>query len=185
MLCTLGLIGSAQAGLDVTAYEGLEIVKAPRFYQDGEPLGPQQVKLEPGEDEFAARFAGLQAGKVYHYRNAFEFSAGSYSGYNRWRNELARLAGYPASASTSVKGVSEQRYDATAWKLKKGPFWELINFSDAEGVIGPQACKRIYADFIQYQPAIRGHADADFLASYNDWFKAFKLCANGGALAFH
>lgn len=174
---------AAYAGLDVSAYERLTIVPSPQFDSDGEPRGPNQVKLAPVE--FVERFAGLTAGKVYHYESAFEFRAGSYSGYNYWRNELAKLAGNEQTPFKSFNGKTELRYDATVWNIKRGAFWELIDFSDAEGVIGPVVCKRVYKDFLQYQVAASKHPDEYFRTSYQDWMKAFSMCANDGAIVFH
>lgn len=174
---------AASAGLDITAYENLTIVRSPRVAKDGEPTGQNQVKLAPVH--FAERFAGLTAGAVYRYQSSFEFRAGSYSGYNHWRNELAKLAGYGQTPYKAVNGKVELRYDATVWSAKRGPFWELIDFSDAEGVIGPVVCKRVYRDFLQYQAAASKHSDEYFRTSYGDWKKAFSMCANGGAIVFH
>jgi len=57
--------------------------------------------------------------------DGFSFAAGSYSGYGQWRQNLAKVAGY--------KSAEE------AWELNGGPFWELIYFSDCDGVIGQEA----------------------------------------------
>lgn len=171
------------AGLDVTAYEKLTIISSPQFNKDGEPVGKNQVQLAPVE--FAERFAGLTPRRVYGYQSSFEFRAGSYSGYNYWRNELAKLAGYEQTPYKSFNGKTELRYDATVWDIKKGPFWELIDFSDAEGVIGPVVCKRVYKDFLQYRAAAAKHSDEYFRSSYEDWMKAFAMCANDGAIVFH
>lgn len=174
---------AVHAGLDVTAYENLAIVPSPIFDEDGEPIGQKQVKLEPVG--FVERFAGLSAGDVYRYDSSFGFRAGSYSGYSYWRNELAKLAGYEKTPYTSFNGKTELRYDATVWNIKKGPFWELIDFSDAEGIIGPIVCKRVLKDFDQYQSAASKHPDEYFRTSYMDWMKAFSMCANNGAIVFH
>ena len=180
-LCCWPLL--AHAGLDVTAYGKLTPVPAPRLGKDGEPVGERELRLEPAD--FPERFAGLAAGRVYRYAETYSFRAGSYSGYNAWRNELAKLAGYGQTPARSLDGQTELRYDATVWKLKKGPFWELIDFSDAEGVIGPAACKRVHQDFLQYRAAAAAHPDDYFRVSYEDWMKAFAMCANGGAIVFH
>lgn len=173
----------AHAGLDVTAFEKLVLVPVPQVDKDGQPTVKNQVKLSPGE--IVQRFDGLSAGAVYHYDQAFDFRAGSYSGYNYWRNELAKLAGYKPTPFKSFNGNTELRYDATVWKIQTGPFWELIDFSDAEGVIGPAVCKRVYLDFVKYQSAAAQHPDAYFRSSYQDWMKAFAMCANDGAIVFH
>jgi hypothetical protein len=183
LIAILLLPVAANAGLDVTVYEKITIVPSPQFDSDGEPLGPNQVKLAPVGG--AERFAGLIAGTVYRYESAFEFRAGSYSGYNYWRNELAKLAGNEQTPYKSLNGKIEFRYDATVWNIKKGAFWELIDFSDAEGVIGPVVCKRVYKDFLQYQVAASKHPDEYFRTSYQNWMKAFCMCANDGAIVFH
>ncbi|RKF30716.1 hypothetical protein BCY88_12565 [Paraburkholderia fungorum] len=172
----------AHAGLDVTAYSGLTIVESPVVASDGIPQGNSQVVLSPVD--FPERFRGLESGKVYHFSSSFDFRAGSYSGYNEWRNRLAKLAGYQPSLSVR-NGVTESRYDETVWKLDHGPFWELINFSDAEGVIGPEVCKKVHQDFVQYQDQATQLPDVDFRESYADWMKAFAMCANNGAIVFH
>ncbi|MBP1316672.1 hypothetical protein RJO15_11635 [Herbaspirillum huttiense F1] len=173
---------SAQAGLDITAYENLTMVKSPVLSADGVPVAQNQIILFPSD--FPERFEGLEAGKVYAFKSDFEFRAGTYSGYNHWRNELAKLAGYQQSSHV-FNGKTELRYDATAWNLKSGPFWELINFSDAEGVIGPVVCKKIYKDFMRYADQAREHAENYFRESYDNWKKAFSMCAHDGAIVFH
>ena len=137
---------ASMAGLDITAYEKLTLVPSPQLNSDGGLRGPNQVRLNPVK--FVEPFAGLTPGKVYRFESAFDFRAGSYSGYYYWRNELAKLAGNKQTPYESFNGKTELRYDATVWKSKKGPFWELIDFSDAEGVIGPVVCKRVHKDFL-------------------------------------
>ncbi|KWO50055.1 hypothetical protein WT98_17135 [Burkholderia territorii] len=79
----------------------------------------------------------------------------------------------------------ELRYDETAWKLDHGPFWELIDFSDAEGTIGPEVCRKVYQDFVQYRDLATQVSTPYFYDSYVDWMKAFEMCANNGAIVFH
>jgi hypothetical protein len=173
---------AAHAGLDITAYSGLTIVESPVLSSDGMPQEKNQVILSPVD--FPERFRGLESGKVYQFGSSFDFRAGSYSGYNAWRNELAKLAGYRPSVSFRNK-IVELRYDETVWKGEHGPFWELIDFSDAEGVIGPDVCRRVYRDFVQYRSQAAQVPDAYFRESYDDWIKAFEMCANNGAIVFH
>lgn len=173
----------ASAGLDLSVYEKLTAVRSPRVGSDGEPLEKNQVKLAPVG--YPERFEGLRSGAVYQYQSAFEFRAGSYTGYADWRNELAKLAGYKQTPYRWFDGQTVLRYDATVWQQQSGPFWELIAFSDAEGVIGPVVCKRVYRDFVTFQTAASQHPDADFRSAYADWTKAFAMCAHGGAIVFH
>lgn len=181
-LISLLATASAHAGLDISAYENLTIVKTPVLTSDGVPVEQNQIILSPSD--FPERFQGLEVGRVYTFKSHFEFRAGSYSGYNHWRNELAKLAGYKQS-TYAFNGKIELRYDATVWNLKEGPFWELINFSDAEGVIGPVVCKKIYNDFVFYANQAKQHAEDNFREAYDDWQKAFSMCADNGAIVFH
>lgn len=142
-----------------------------------------EVLLSPVD--FPERYKGLENDTVYHFEQQFDFRAGSYSGYNWWRNELAKLVGYSPIKVKNEDGSSETRYDASAWMAKSGPFWELINFSDAEGVIGPVASMKLYSDFLSYHKAAMAHGDKDFRDSYLEWEKAFSLASKHGAIVFH
>src|SRR5216117_1196420 len=113
-------------GLDITAYR--QIKKLDCEVKDGEPIGPNCQPLDWKEyahlysyPPWMDRADGIEDG-YYSFAEAMKFRAGSYSGYNNWRNDLARLAGW--------------KDDEEAWKATEGPFWELINFADNEGVIG-------------------------------------------------
>jgi len=174
---------AAFAGLDVTAYSGLVEVADAQVDKDGAPKGKNLVRLSPVD--FPDRFKDLTPGAIYRYDKEFEFRAGSYSAYNWWRNELAKLGGYTPEEAKTDEGKKELRYDASAWKSKSGPFWELINFSDAEGVIGPVACTKLYADFVKFHKAAMAHPSKDFQESYADWEKALELASKNGALEFH
>jgi hypothetical protein len=173
------------AGLDISAYSNLLEVANPVLDEDGFPKDTEhEVLLRPVD--FPERFKGLKTGAVYRFSKSFEFRAGSYSGYNWWRNELAKLAGYPlVTATETISGKPEKRYDASAWKAKGGPFWELIEFSDAEGVIGPVISKKLYADFLRFHKDALLHPEPSFVESYKEWEQAFKLAAENGAVEFH
>jgi hypothetical protein len=174
---------AALAGLDVTAYSELVEVPNAAVDKDGIPTAKDMVRLSPVD--YPERFKGLKPQAIYRFKKQFDFRAGSYSGYNWWRNELAKLAGYKPIEAKTVEGKTESRYDAAAWKAKSGPFWELINFSDAEGVIGPVVCKKLYADFVANHKAAMAHPSKDFQQSYLDWEKALELASKNGALEFH
>ena len=111
------------------------------------------------------------------------FRAGSYSGYNWWREQLCRFA-----LEVDPGRVWE---DPDAFSGK--PFVELINFSDAEGAIGPRTAAKLARDF-QHHAARRGEwaerhlANPDertyFVGSYADWQHGFELAAQDGVLIF-
>lgn len=104
--------------------------------------------------------------KKYTYRSTSKseygsFRAGSYSGYNHWRAELSKMAGYsgPEEVWDDFSEKSYKKYSERKLKLKSiegkkieppKPFYELICFSDAEGMIGPEIAKKLYEDFIDF-----------------------------------
>lgn len=144
--------------------------------------------------DFPGRSAGIDCTRVYRVddpkRDVFDFEAGSYGGYGMWREQLARLAGYPM--------VDDGRPSAARWAwdhpdlAAEKPFVELINFADNEGTIGPLASRALVTDFEQwidrawrYQPTTEGSRDAAwFYDKYIDWYRAFTFAADGGAVKF-
>src|SRR5256885_17238334 len=55
-------------------------------------------------DEFEAQADGLVPG-LYETADEMDFRAGSYSGYNEWREQLAEFAGYPALPANFAEAV--------------------------------------------------------------------------------
>ena len=116
-------------------------------------------------------FPGREEGIPPHEFVAAEcvggFCAGSYTGYGRWRSQLAELVG------------RQQRSDSP------GPFMELTYFSDCEGVIGPVVSAKLAKDFAMYQPFADSHSDEWFRKKYAEWRVAFETAADGGFVDFH
>jgi len=132
-------------GLDISYYRRL--VPAPDAPKDeyGEHDYMQFFTLHDGEDR---RAADLKPG-VYSFDERDSFRAGSYGGYNAWRSELAKFAGY--ESSTYVWDNRE--------KVAGQPFVELIDFSDCEGVIGPSVSAKLARDFATFQVRADTHPD--------------------------
>lgn len=177
-------------GLDITAYQNIKKIDCV-FNADQEPIDPAtrepidgewfQVTINP---HFADRAIGLEDSAVYRYDESMRFRAGSYSGYNTWREILAKLAGYPAVESTEY-GRTSLRHDAGAWEADGGPFWELIHFSDCEGDIGPEVSTKLAKDFTEFQDKADAE-DGDFFKTlYTQWRKAFEMASQNGCVSFH
>lgn len=149
-------------GLDVYAYSGIELVDADRDADDGE------VKFFI-ENVFEDRAKDLINEGVYRYAETYGFTAGGYIGYNFWRNRLAIMAGFAS--------------DKDAFKADGGPFWELIYFSDCQGVIGPEVAKKLANDFAQYDEQAKA-IDDYFYDRYANFKAAFELASNNGAVRF-
>lgn len=178
-------------GLDITAYRKISKIDCV-FDADGEPIHPQtrgaleyQLRACVNHD-FPGRAGLVEDQCIYAADLSFGFRAGSYGYYNRWRNDLSRLAGYPERTyKRDAYSHGQQRFDAGAWEAESGPFWELINFSDCEGVIGAEVSAKLAKDFADYQEKADAHESEDFRGAYAEWRKAFEMAADNGAVEFH
>ena len=198
-------------GLDISYYgnvkripdekvpEGVEAFN--QAYEDWENSRDGNTYLyyiHPDRSYFGEHMKGLEPGWYEVPREGGGYlRAGSYSGYNSWRNDLALAAGYEGGAEEVWGTMSDQLY-----KPDSPPFLELINFSDSEGVIGPDVSKKLYNDFVNYENTIKQEVDKWFLkihpekaygvddtkwflSKYEEWKKAFETASNGGFVSFH
>lgn len=69
--------------------------------------------------------------------NSDSFRAGPYSYYNQFRDALCY----------AIHGVSAQEFWMNSNSYLGSEFYELIDFSDCEGVLGPRACQKLSNDF--------------------------------------
>ena len=147
-------------GLDISAVSGLKKVEVPQGiepwsdeYYDWEEAQELNIWYFKPSDWFTEQAQGLEEGAYdasdgdYH-----SFRAGSYSGYGMWRDELAHAAGYFGGVDQVWKGVDSEGYVGK-------PFEELLNFSDAEGWIGPIASEKLYRDFVDNEKQIMDTVD--------------------------
>lgn len=110
-----------------------------------------------------------------------KFRAGSYSGYNSWRNQLCQMA----------HGISDEELWNTPEKYQGKPFYELIDFSDCEGYIGHIFCKKLAKDFEEhYEKAKEFFNNPSDLTGYNigkyeQFMKAFQIASENGIVNFH
>lgn len=65
------------------------------------------------------------------------------------------------------------------------PFYELIDFSDCEGVIGPEVSAKLAKDFADWDEQAKRTLDDYDYEMYSNWHKAFKIASDGGAVIFH
>lgn len=147
-------------GLNISAYSNLRAL-----YKNETP---EKIASFYKNEDFPGRAAGIVDDAVYTYDECFSFRAGSYTGYNEWRNQLAQLAGYESAED--------------CWTKTEGPFWELINFTDCEGVLGDETCAKLLIDFRNYLSAVQ---TTDWFSElYMQWMKAMELASNYGAVKF-
>lgn len=166
-------------GLDIVAYRDVSLIDTLSDVEEYEAKYPYAVYGEStvyvyrNDPVFAERMADLVPGGVYWFEESFKFRAGSYYGYNRWRDELSRLMlGVPADTV----------YDNLAQYQDK-PFFELIWFSDCEGFIGTEVSRRLEQAFIEHQNKIEA-ASREWREGYALWWKAFRTAAQNGFVQF-
>lgn len=156
-------------GLDITAYRNLTEVRSPRD-EDDDGYDDNLVRLyeNPG---FSGRAEGVNCAMLFAAAEEFNFRAGSYSGYNRWREWLS-----------SIVGTTPERVwggDTPA------AFGELILFSDCEGTIGPVVAARLAKDFADYEAEAVAVGDEYTVQVYRHFRRAFEMAADRGAVSFH
>lgn len=179
-------------GLDITAYRKLTKLDV-LFDQDGEPVDP--ATREPVENyckalenpDFPGRAEGLESGACYGYTEVKHVFSRSYGGYNRWRETLAKLAGYPLHYRETF-GVRNDSHAAAAWNgmvAAGAPFYELVNFADNEGTIGPVVSAKLLRDFIEWDDRAKAITTDYFYDGYCDMRRGLEIAADGGAMDFH
>jgi hypothetical protein len=172
-------------GLDIVAYRNL-IVDENASYNNGE--GCYQIHIDimnwsdnhlPLSDEVCY--------KINSSDDKYSFKAGSYSGYNQWRDWLCNI----------IHGISARELWDRIEEFKGTAFFELIYFSDCEGAIGSIASKKLYKDFLDNQEIVNiwaKHKTADpyavWIVDYNvelytKWLLAFKMASDNGAVCFY
>jgi hypothetical protein len=171
-------------GLDITYYKGLTKNKLHNQLEDEELDYNTEVSfwINP---YFPGRNGSIEAGFSYIFASSGAFRAGSYSGYNNWREQLAKFAGYPATPVSYYGEAPTPRHDQGAFSVEGGPFWELINFADNEGVIGPEVSAKLAKDFETFQERADAFGDKWWRSRYKMWREAFEAAAQGGAVKFH
>lgn len=163
-------------GLDIQTYSEVtrlgDITEACR---DGECGHDLHIWEQP---HYAERMAPLTEG-AYVGDAGPSFRAGSYGGYNWWREQLARLIGQTPDAIWSNPDAH-----------KDTPFVELIDFSDCDGQIGPDAARELAKDFAEWEERAMefktDDPDADdyWRGRYKLFKEAFEQAAEGGVVVF-
>lgn len=141
-------------------------------------------------DEFKERCHSFPlsngTGKVYVTPGSERdcFRAGSYSGYNQFRNLIC----------LAVHGISADEF----WNTKhwdEEEFGALIDFSDCEGTICYSVAAELYRSFKNNRKRFNKYiesseADIDwedqlyFMEKYDDWTEATRVASNNGLLIF-
>lgn len=171
-------------GLDIIAYKELTVIEPKRYNPD--------TMWRPGESmiwsetHFKGRGEGIEPLAYYKWNDLFHFRAGTYSGYNEWREKLDKFRQY------LMQQASEQSNETFTDQVKDADghmFMELIDFADNEGVIGPVVSKKLHHDFKVNEKQAQTYAktieNGDYwLEKYALWQKAFDYAKDDGAVEF-
>lgn len=153
---------------DIATYSGLDI----GYQIDGKAV----VDVHPSCAHVFPRHLGSLTPGIYAHGGRMHFRAGSYSGYNEWRDWLSRAA-LGASAEQVWRNFAAYEDRGVAW---------LVNFSDANGYIGPEISRRILDDIRAHVAQIRAAVtDSWYGEKLDQWIAALEMAADGGMLDFH
>lgn len=167
-------------GLDISYYQNLKF-DSPDSNDNEDKYDTDLIhlyKVKGGADRSDALKTGWYKGE-----RGGSFRAGSYSGYNHWRDHLARCM-----LQLEARQVWESEPDEGS---SSRPFVELINFSDCEGFIGPKTSAKLAEDFSANAEKAQKYSqdlgeDQDwFYTKYKDWMAAFKAASSDGVVQFH
>ncbi len=165
-------------GLDITAYKNVEWLKyygnIDEFdmWDDDEDI---RYAYEYPDDFFPEHLGSVKRGYSFRYGDVHRFRAGSYSGYNAWRDWLCKLAlEVEANDVWDNHGAYEDR-----------PFYWLINFSDCEGIIGPEKSAILAQNFRDFEDQIPEETEEWLIDRYLNWKLAFEFAADNGFVEFH
>lgn len=151
-------------GLVVEAYKKLTKINQPIRFDDGclvdtdNLIEVDQATLDYTEQYFRGRTQGLYDG-VYSFEDSFDFRAGEYSDYKRFRKKLEKM-------------VSDSQ------------LFELIMFSYCEGFIGSSVSKKLAKDFQELEQQAKEQLDDTDLETYLNFKKAFELASEDGCVEF-
>lgn len=173
-------------GLDIVAYSKLEYERDERVAEVMESMfSPQgEVIIQIFEESERPRCMDLKVGKWHRSDETDEhhFRAGAYSSYNRFRTVL----------SDAILGVTSE----TVWEneddFENSPFYELINFSDCDGVFGPHDSEKLHNDFVTHREMFEKYLKSQFekfdreyyITTYDNFTKGFALSSQNGILVF-
>lgn len=158
-------------GLDIRSYRRIQYAEGNEGYTEGGYVKYPEWSSAYVARDFPSQGADIRSGVPFKAAEESHFRAGSYSGYNAWRNLLARLVGFTGAPQVWEDGRSR-------------PFTELIHFSDCDGCIGPTVSAKLAADFAQYQDVADAHEAEWFRTQYANWRKAFEMAADNGVVVF-
>lgn len=165
-------------GLDVTWYRRLKLApRAHRVWVRVANIYCEEHVVFFAHSAFPGREEGVRCDVCYEVAEGDSgdaFSA-TYVAYSTFRAGLA--AHGMNAAPDDVWGSPD--------KFRGLPFFELVNFADNEGTIGPVVAAKLAHDFESFRAHDVFPNDAWMRETYWRMHEAFEMAADGGAVKFH
>lgn len=170
-------------GLDILAISKLRLmtpeVKAaldrlPELFTEDDPV---LTMTDRTKKEDCCRCLDMANGDYYKTVESeeYDFRAGSYSSYGDFRREISEtfLNSTPARVWSDPKPYEGQ------------PFYELVDFSDCEGVLGTEVCAKLHKDFVEGREKFFEEIESDWSKEkYDSWTKALEIAKDDGIIVF-
>jgi hypothetical protein len=180
-------------GLDVRAFKNVKLVSDPRVSE-----ADDLTRVNHGA--FVEQCGDLEDGGYYDCEQEGWFCRMGYGHYGRFRNELAKLGGWP-EFKVMMPGYNDPDYENKSYYHRypnvaaiynsdgdevNGPFVEVICFSDCGGFICADFCKKLFQDFVDHQEVANElfKDNPDYLDMYNGLRAAFKFGSNNGFVQY-
>lgn len=164
-------------GVDIVAFKNvtlIEVCDSVYEYEDKYDDWNKYTRAYCNQD-FPGRADPIVHNGVYSFESSENTYSSSYGSYNNWREELCKMA-------LNVEPVAVWERPEVYQKML-APFYELIDFSDCEGVIGSVWCAKLSSDFAHYQDMADKMPDW-FRAGYSKLRKAFDIGSQNGFVSF-
>lgn len=166
-------------GLDVTAYRKVKYGEVPRIDEEDEE---DELRVWKNPD-FPERATDVPDKRKFEGEGIEDYISYPYSAHMKFRDQLARLWGHPPEDFLAEWYQSD---DIDHRASQHEPFWELIWFSDCEGVLGPSDCAALLEDFRSHRErfAVLNQGDPFALGRYDTWTKLVEAGADSGLVTF-
>ena len=176
---------------------GLDVLAVARAYRVEDPTLSQMddlIRIRHGE--FPMQAGDLVDDGYYDCVSCDDFLSMGYGRYGYLRELIAEVAGYekqdipePHYSHPNYHDLSyyyRNPHIATIYinEIEEGPFIEMINFSDCEGVICSEVSKKLYKDFDNYLKIAEEKLDEYYLQKYKDLMGAFKYASDDGFVRY-
>jgi len=180
-------------GLDVRALKNVKLIIDPR-------VGEADDLTRVYHGDFGEQCGDLKDGGYYDCEDENWFCQMSYGRYSYFRNELAKIGGWPEYKIDKPE-YSDPDYENKSFYHRhpnvaaiynfdgdevNGPFVEVICFSDCEGFICADVCKKLHQDFLDHQDKAEELLDGTpgFIAMYNGLRDAFEFGSQNGFVKY-